>query len=180
PSGSFGPYVSPENNNYLAQTNAQFSMWHLGVGTVFYQAINNKRELWIRFDGTPGNYRVRLLGRVVRNGRFDATLNPTFYSGTERNRFLDSNLLVPGSIWDMATARWNVTPNSYVIRREWTDIDGFTRSLPAQDGNVGELWKGSSTGPTFDGRLGIDVSAPGDRVVTTYNPKSYWATFRFN
>jgi hypothetical protein len=39
---------------------------------------------------------------------------------------------------------------------------------------------GSSIGPTFDGRLGIDVSAPGDSVFTTYNPTSYFATFRFN
>ena len=35
-------------------------------------------------------------------------------------------------------------------------------------------------GSTFDGRLGVDVSAPGDRLVTTYGPTSYWATFRNN
>jgi subtilisin family serine protease len=26
----------------------------------------------------------------------------------------------------------------------------------------------------------VDVSAPGDSVITTYGPKWYWATFRFN
>jgi Subtilase family len=35
-------------------------------------------------------------------------------------------------------------------------------------------------GPTFDGRFGVDVCAPGDSVFTTYAPNSYWATFRFN
>jgi len=47
-------------------------------------------------------------------------------------------------------------------------------------GVIGGLWNGSGVGPTFDGRLGMDVSAPGDSLITTYNPKSYWATFRFN
>ena len=30
------------------------------------------------------------------------------------------------------------------------------------------------------GRIGVDVSAPGDRIVTTYAPGSYWASFRSN
>lgn len=176
PSRSFGPFTAPDNGRFLMEQNAEFSMYHLGVGRDFYRATNNKRELWIRFDGVPGAYTVQVSGSVVKNGRFDATLNPTFF-GQDPNRFL--NFLVPGSIWDMATAAWNITPNSYVIRTTWTDIDGSTRTLSNQ-GNVGELWRGSSTGPTFDGRLGIDVSAPGDRIVTAYNPKSYWATSRFN
>ena len=61
----------------------------------------------------------------------------------------------------------------------YTDIDGLPRFVVGE-GKVGELWRGSGVGPTFDGRLGIDVSAPGDSVFTTYNPRSYWATFRFN
>ena len=47
-------------------------------------------------------------------------------------------------------------------------------------GEVGELWTGSSVGPTVDGRFGVDVSAPGDRIVTSYAPESYWATNRGN
>ena len=31
--------------------------------------------------------------------------------------------------------------------------------------------------PRLTGRLGVDVSAPGDRVVTTFAPRSHWATF---
>ena len=68
---------------------------------------------------------------------------------------------------------------SYVVRTEWGDIDGFDRALTGQ-GNVGELWTGSSVGPTVNGRLGVDVPAPRDRVVTTYAPRSYWATLRGN
>ena len=85
----------------------------------------------------------------------------------------------PGSIWDGATAFHNVAPNSYVIRTQWTDIDGFDCRLIGE-GDVGELWTGSSVGPTVDGRSGVDVSAPGDRIVTAYAPRSYWASFRSN
>ena len=42
------------------------------------------------------------------------------------------------------------------------------------------MWRGSSIGPTWDGRVGVDLSAPGERTVTTYNPTSFWATSRFN
>ena len=35
-------------------------------------------------------------------------------------------------------------------------------------------------GPTADGRIGIDFCAPGDSVFTTYNPRSWWATFENN
>ncbi|MDQ8186790.1 S8 family serine peptidase [Pelagicoccus sp. SDUM812002] len=35
-------------------------------------------------------------------------------------------------------------------------------------------------GPTFDGRLGVDVAAPGEFLITVYAPDSHWATFGFN
>ena len=81
-----------------------------------------------------------------------------------------------GSIWDGATAFHNVAPNSYVIRTQWTTLDGVGQELTGE-GNVGELWTGSSVGPTVDGRVGVDISAPGDRIVTAYAPRSDWATY---
>ncbi len=129
-------------------------------------------------SGPAGTYTLDLQGATVQNGRFDAYLNPSnFYSGVNgNNRFL--NNVVPGSIWDGATAFNNIAPNSYVIRTQWVDINGITRSV--NEGAIGDLWRGSSVGTTFDGRLGVDFSAPGDSVVTTYNPTSYWATFPGN
>ena len=84
-----------------------------------------------------------------------------------------------GTIWDAASAFYNICPGDYVHRTHWTDIDGVFRSHDTE-GKDGEIWQGSSVGPTADGRFGIDCCAPGDSVFTTYNPKSYWATFRFN
>ena len=69
-----------------------------------------------------------------------------------------------------------MAPNSYVLRTQWTDIDGAPQRLFGE-GEVGELWTGSSVGPTRDGRIGVDISAPGDRIITTFAPRSHWATF---
>jgi hypothetical protein len=64
----------------------------------------------------------------------------------------------------------------HVIRTGWTDINGKPEGLTNQ-GNPGQLWLGTGVGPTFDGRRAIDVSSPAEEIVTTYDPKSYWATF---
>jgi hypothetical protein len=176
PSGNFGPYAAPPNNNSSAVQNSVFNYFHNGANRVFYGATNQKREIFIDIKGPPGTYTVQLQGQSVSNGRFDATINPSNIFGSN-NRFL--NFVVPGSIWDGATAFNNIAPNSYVIRTNYTDIDGIPRSITGE-GNIGELWLGSSVGPTFDGRLGVDVSAPGDFVFTTYNPTSFFAVFRNN
>jgi len=175
--GSFGPYISPAgNSNADTVSNAQFNYYHRGSAVPFYGAMNGKREIMIDIAGPAGTYNIELIGATVTaGGRFDGTINPSRLGFN--NRLL--NFVVPGSIIDQATAHYNIAPNSYVIRTSWTDIDGIPRTVNGE-GNVGELWLGSSVGPTFDGRLGVDLSAPGDRVVTTYNPTSYWATFRHN
>ena len=140
----------------------------------FYEAANDKRLLLVDFDGAAGagDYFLRLDHVASSTGssiHFDASLN------TLEGRFL--NFVTPGgSIWDGATAFHNVAPNSYVIRTQWTTLDGVGQELTGE-GNVGELWTGSSVGPTVDGRIGVDISAPGDRIVTAYAPRSEWATY---
>jgi hypothetical protein len=180
PSTTYGPYVSPAtNNNFDNQTTSDFNYYQLGSNVTFFGAQNGKREIYIQINGPAGNYTITLQGRSVTSGRYYASINLSQFWNPpyDTDKFL--NHVVPGSIWDGATAHNNIAPNCYTIRTSWTDIDGFQRSLTG-DGNPGEIWPGSSSGPTFDGRLGVDVSAPGEEVVTAYNPKSYWATFRFN
>lgn len=179
PDGQFGPYEAPDGPAVReVQTTASFLYYHNGRDTDFNDAANDKRQLWIRFTGPAGRYAVELAGVTVTTGRFDATLNPSRFNafGAPINRFL--TFVAPGSIWDLATASNNICPNSYIIRTNYTDLDDIPRIL--NEGVLGGLWQGSGVGPTFDGRLGLDVSAPGDSLFTTYNPKSWWATFRFN
>ena len=175
PAGRLGPYPPSQ----FEAAGVGVHAWHYRGGDDWYGAANGKRLLFVHFDGGAGagDYTLRLDHAVgsARSGiRFDASLNTSF---GKYGRFL--NHVVSGSIWDGATARRNVAPNSYVIRTRWTDIDGVGRGLYGE-GDVGELWTGSSVGPTVDGRTGVDVSAPGDRIVTTYAPQSLWATYRSN
>ena len=175
PMGMFGPF--PASRYESAGSGVR--IFHYRGGDDFYGAENGKRLLSAEFDGAagPGNYVLKLEHAARSAGpaiRFDASLNTVF---GETGRFL--NFVTPGSIWDGATAFRNVAPNSYVIRTAWTDIDGIERELTGE-GNIGELWTGSSVGPTVDGRLGVDVSAPGDRIVTSYAPESLWAADRHN
>ena len=173
PTEMLGPYPASQFDAF----GTGVSVYHYrGGGDDFYGSANGKRLLRMLFDGTAaaGNYVVTLdhaAGTAGSGIHFDATLNTPF---GKTGRFL--NYVTPGSIWDGATAFHNVAPNSYVIRTRWTDIDGRAQGLFGE-GDVGELWTGSSVGPTIDGRLGVDVSAPGDRIVTTFGPRTYWATF---
>ena len=175
PKGRLGPYQPTQ----FEATGTGVQVWHYRGGDDFYGSQNGKRLLFIRFDGVAGagDYALKLehvAGPTRADIRFDASLNTPF---GKSGRFL--SFVTPGSIWDGATALRNVTPNSYVIRTGWTDVDGIERRLIGE-GDVGELWTGSSVGPTVDGRIGVDVSAPGDRIVTAYAPASYWASFRWN
>ena len=172
PMGMLGPF--PASQFEASATGVR--VFHYRGGDDFYGSRNGKRLLHMRFDGAAGagEYVLRLdhaAGATGSSIHFDASLNTPF---GESGRFL--NFVTPGSIWDGATAFHNVAPNSYVIRTQWTDIDGAPQGLFGE-GEAGELWTGSSIGPTLDGRIGVDVSAPGDRVITTYAPRSHWATF---
>jgi len=184
PSGTFGPFATPDNANstFVSQPGV-FTFYHNGASVPFYGAMNGKREIFCDISGPIGTYTFQLTGATIAaDGQFDATLNPSTISQPPANAngfltFIYPNNL--GNIWDGATALLNICPSDYVIRTHWTDIDGFARSNTGQ-GAIGELWKGSSAGPTFDGRLGVDLTAPGDSLFTTYAPKSFYAVFRSN
>jgi hypothetical protein len=154
-----------------------WTYWHFGPrANNFAESRNGRRAIWFRLNprAPRGVWEVVLSG----SGKFDGVLNGGgTFKEAENNRFLSH--VVPGTIWDGATAQANICPNSYVLRTKWTDINKVDRALVGE-GEPGEIWKGSSVGPTVDGRLGIDFSAPGDRVIAAYAPKSYWATFRSN
>lgn len=183
PSGTFGPFASPATNGQSdSQTSGgahAFNYFHLGSDVDFFEAASNTREILIDFTGGTGDYVVRLIGASVANGHFDAVLNPARIFGHTENRF--ESFVVPGStVWDLATAPNNIAPNSYVVRESWTDVDGNTQTYVGNDVGEGALWPGSGVGPTYDGRLGVAVSAPGNTIFAPYAPRSYFATIRGN
>lgn len=180
PTKKFGPFPPPSGCETRKKVEEEvFRLFHNAGSSRSYSASNAKNQIWVQFQGLPGEYAILLHGHRIQDGTFHATIgpNPPAANLPPFDRFL--NYLAFGSIWDGATARHNICPGDYVVRTDWTDIDGSEQSIPDQ-GKPGELWTGSSTGPTFDGRLGVDFCAPGDSVFTTYDPKSFRATFRRN
>ncbi|MFO1327650.1 MAG: S8 family serine peptidase [Rubrivivax sp.] len=175
PTGSSGPYAPPAHNASDTRSTAEFSYGH--NGGVYYS--NGMRLIYATLSGPAGTYTITLNGATVTSGSFHAYLSPAHFStAPEEHRFL--NLATPAStIWPGATARQNIAPGSYVLRTSWRDLDGVTRGISGE-GDIGDLWRGSSIGPTWDGRNGVDLVAPGDRNITAYSTTSYWGTFRFN
>lgn len=167
PLSTFGPYVSPATNNSFAQQTAKgITHAHQGSAVTSYGPAT-RRTIRISFTGTTGRHTVSMRATTSTGGRFDATLNTINGDG----RLL--NHLVPGyTVWDLASAFNNISPNDYVLRDKWANLDGVVR-IDAKD-HVGDLWPGSGIGPTMDGRLGIDVSAPGNTVFATYAPNTTW------
>ena len=178
PGGTFmGPYPGPGTNQQAEQqVNASFAYYHRGSGVDFSGADNAQRQILIDISGAPGTYTVRLTGSTVSQGRFFASLNPSLFYNN--NRFL--NQVFPGaSINDYASAFDIIVPTDYVYDSTYVDINGVPRHRGGQ-GAQGDLWIGSSTGPTLDGRLGVDIAVPGELNVGAYSPDTYYAQFAFN
>lgn len=173
---SFGPFSAPLNELTRDQrTTDLFNYYHNGSEVDFFEADNNKREIMIDFK-MPGNYIVKLFGKQISNGNFHASLNPSQIFAGKDNGF--QNYVVEGyTIWDWASASNNICPNSYVIRENWIDIDGITRTDLGNEAGEGSLWPGSGIGPTYDGRIGITVSVPGNSNISAYADNSYFASF---
>jgi hypothetical protein len=179
PDSTYAPFPAlTDNNAYFNYADSEIAFYHYGANQNSYGSTNGRRQIYLDLTGPVGTYSVGLIGLSITNGHFDATLNPSqIWNSSVANYFL--NDVAPGSIWDGATAAYNICASDYVIRTNYVDIDGYSEFSGGQ-GDIGQLWQGSSVGPTFDGRLGVDVCLPGDSVFTTYAPDSYWATFRFN
>ncbi len=180
PSGTFGPYPAPFYNSQRSQFfTSEFNFYHNGSDVDFYNADNNKKEIFIDFIKSAGSFTVRLIGTQISTGNFHASLNPSRIFSGNNNTF--ETFAVPGyTIWDLASAKNNITPNSYILRKTWTDIDGFNRTYVGNDAGEGALWPGSGIGPTYDERLGITVSVPGNSNIAAYAPRSYFGSLRFN
>ncbi len=172
-----GPFLAPsEPDASVDQNLGDMFMFHRGANTEFFGATSNRRELLIDFTGNTGTYKVILEGAQISDGDFHATLNPSTYSNN--NRFL--NFVVQGySINDYASSNLGITPTDYVVQNTWTDIDGMPRGITGQ-GDPGELWIGSSSSPTHDGRLGVDFATPGEVCHAAYADNTYYENFSFN
>jgi len=168
-----GPFTSPANNGTDWQTLTGIQIYHNGADRDFSSATNGKRQLMIDFSGATGVYKVKFTGTTVTNGKVDASLNPAL--SYNNNRFT-SHVVAGHSINDYASAQQAIVPTDYVHSNSYKDINGTPRSRTGE-GAPGELWIGSSAGPTLDGRRGVDIAVPGELNVGAYSAGTYYSRF---
>ena len=173
-----GPFAAPTgpsfaNDNFLSG----ISIFHRGADVEFFGATSNRRELLIDFSGATGTYKVILTGTSITDGgSFNASLNPATYSNN--NRF--TSFVTAGySVADYAASFNGITPTDYVVKNEWFDVNGIFRDITGQ-GEDGEIWLGSSAGPTYDNRQAVDFAIPGEVCFAAYRPDTYYHSFTFN
>jgi len=172
-----GPFNAPSSPNGVEDQNiGDIFIAHRGADVEFWGASSNRRELLIDFSGVNGIYKVILEGSQINNGGFKATLNPATYFNN--NKFL-SHITSGNSINDFASSNLVITPTDYVVQNDWIDINGVFRDITGQ-GEDGEIWLGSSAGPTQDGRMGVDFAVSGEVCHAAYSPNTYYESFQFN
>ncbi|GLR17700.1 S8/S53 family peptidase [Portibacter lacus] len=153
--------------------------YHRGSDVDFYNAQNNKNELLVDFNGAAADITISIETSAITNGRIDASLNPSYIFINAPSIF--KTYVKEGyTVWDLAAAKNNICPNSYIISNEWKATNGGTYSYPGHENGIGSLWTGSGIGPTYDGRIGIDISVPGNINFGAYGPDSYFGSLDFN
>ncbi len=112
-----------------------------------------------------GSWRIQVIGNQAgpSGEAFDAR-NITNTRGRDWLDFdsfsLDEMIGVPGG------ARQSITTGSYVSKRQWVTEGGSTHTESAT-GPVGTRSAVSSPGPTRDGRLKPEITAPGEWIAST-------------
>lgn len=170
-----GPFQAPATANdkddrFLTGIN----YYHRGANLDFAGATSNRRQLMIDFTSGTGTFKVSLKATTVGSQEdFHATLNPS----TDKNNNKFTSHVVNGYALNDFTAAYKViSPTDYVVKNNYTDMDGINREFNGQ-GNPGELWTGSSWGPTQDGRMKVDFAACGELLYAAYSPGTWYSHY---
>ncbi len=175
PAGRTGPFKAPKTGK--SEYGTGYQLYHLSSSRNQVLTLGGKRQIRVDLVGGPGRYDITLHGATVRSGTFHAFIapNPENPMDEPYNKFL--NHVTPCSVWDGASAKHAITAGCSILRSEWKNFQG--RGLyQLGEGKKGELWLGSGTGPTADGRPGVTLCVPADRIATTYARGADWAKVR--
>jgi len=107
-----------------------------------------------------GTWQLILHGNSVVNGRYDGWIQGCCGWVNPDNQM---RVGMPG------TARNAITVGAYTTKNQWTDVEGNPRSISA---TVGDIAAFSSDGPTRDGRLKPEITAPGQMICSTLSGQS--------
>jgi len=159
--------ISPTNLTWNLPPNTLINGVSSNDGTVtaynYIMSVNGKREIyvWIE-DSNPayppkaGTWKIRLTKSSGGTTNFDGWLTESDlggYAGSLVNGNTDKTVCMPG------TADSAITVGAYVTKRFWPSYAGGTYYYP--DNTENDIAPFSSIGPTADGRLKPEISAPG-------------------
>ncbi len=121
---------------------------------------NGDKEITLVLYATArwkGRWSLLLSEISMTDGRFHA-----WTTGAEFTSDIDDTmrLRVPG------TSRNAITVGAYTTKNSWTDVDGNPHSISAP---IGDLATFSGGGPTRDGRLKPEITAPGQVIGSSYS-----------
>jgi minor extracellular serine protease Vpr len=168
-----GTIVGPVGpDSFINQNGIEVAQYAPGQEFYPWQSTSGDRAVWIRITGHSDGGSVRIRGLHQGAGRFNV------YGDLSIVSFDDP--LVPGRLTDYASTQSAIVAGAHVNLTSYSDIDGITQDVGGE-GETGDLWMGSSCGPTREGRLyGVDLTAAGHNAFAAYAPDSYSATFRRN
>jgi len=117
----------------------------------------------------PGAWSIRVTADAAPSARpyhfwiYTSTMGATGAGQGFTNSHLVSS---PG------TARRAVTVGAYVSRLQWTSTDGRTYGFTGPEEQVGDIAAFSGVGPTRDGRLKPEITAPGRVIISALSSQA--------
>lgn len=172
---------TPNNTTISARTSQQMSQSTTQGRVEIYNAENGTnpkngdRECYIQiFDATSGTvpvagqWKISIKGESINDGgAYDVWIAST----TMNNVVFTTGATFRKLVGMPGTAKKSITVGAYATKWSWKSVDSKTYSY-TEANRVNNFSTFSSMGPTRDGRLKPDVSAPGQAIAAALSSSS--------
>ncbi len=173
-------YSNSNSSTRYVHVNGADTLW-LTIATNKKFVNNAKPEILIMAETNNAvNQNIRI--GITGNGRVDGwnsgqTYRWTAGSFTNKVKGMDKDglyldgLSAGSMVENGGTSKASITVGAYIARNSWRDTGNVYR---AQNWlTIGEAAGFSSRGPTVDGRIKPDISAPGQHIVSAVNYRTF-------
>ena len=165
--------ISPAGSNYGPVQSGNDPAYDTDEGVVYISnakggssSLNGDKQFYVQvYDffaaKTPksGEWKIIIFGS---QDRFDLWLACSSMGAT-----LSSNIDYTMMVSTPGTAFNAITVGAYVTKKRWTDLDGNNLQRPSIIVNAASSF--SSPGPSRDGRVKPEISAPGELIAASYS-----------